>query len=191
VYRRTSPIAIGMVAILLAGSMDASAQPAQNRYVKFDLDKCTVVERDEESGSVVQHCKGADGFAFYVADGDLRFFLGYGPNGREQRSFHHALQPFNSINDTLELRSLIGAKEPHATTLRYFTDSGMGDGSPKGQVLVVTKLDGIDACHMAYVDALANPNANELARQAADNGETFNCATDEPRIVGKSGKSPM
>jgi hypothetical protein len=67
----------------------------------------------------------------------------------------------------------------------------MGDGSPKGQVLVVTKLDGIDACHMAYVDALANPNANELARQAADNGENFICTTDEPRIVGKSGKSPM
>jgi hypothetical protein len=171
--------------------MDASAQPAQSRYVKFDLDKCTVVERDEESGSVVQHCKGADGFAFYVADGDLRFFLSYGPNGREQRSFRQTLPPFNSINDMLELRSLIGAKEPHATILRYFTDSGMGDGSPKGQVLVVTKLDGIDACHMAYVDALANPNANELARQAADSGETFNCATDEPRIVGKSGKSPM
>lgn len=189
--RLTSPIASGLIAILLAGSTSAYAAPAQSRYVKFHLDQCTVVERDEESGSIVQRCTGSDGFAFYVAEGDLRFFVGYGPNGREQRSFNQTLPPFNSINDTLELRSRIGANKPHATILRYFTDSGMGDGSPKGQVLVVTKLDGDEACHMAYVDALANSNANELARQAADSSENFDCATDEPRIVGKGGRSPM
>ncbi len=189
--RLTSPLAIGLIGLLLTGSMDANAQPAQSRYVTLNLDTCTVVERDEESASIVQHCKGSDGFAFYVAEGDLRFFVGYGPNGREQRSFRQTLPPFNSINDTLEVRSWIGAETPHATILRYFTDSGMGDGSPKGQVLIVTKLDGIDACHMAYVDALANPNANELARQAADSSENFDCATDEPQIVGKSGRSPM
>ena len=187
----TALIASGLIALLLAGSMNANAQPAQSRYVKFDLDKCTVVERDEESASVIQYCKDTTGFAFYVSDGDLRFFLGYGPNGREQRSFRQTLPPFNSINDTLELRSWTGAEKPHATILRYFTDSGLGDGSPKGQVLVVTKLEGDEACHMAYVDALANSNANELARQAADSGADFNCATDEPRVVGKSGKSPM
>jgi hypothetical protein len=190
--RPTSSITCGLIAILLACSVNANAQPAQSRYVKFDLGKCTVVERDEESGSIIQHCKDSDGFAFYIAEGDLRFFLGYGSNGRNQRAFRQTLAPFNSINDTLELRSWIGSENPHAAILRYFTESGMGDdGSPKGQVLVVTKLDGDEACHMAYVDALANPNANELARQVADSGENFNCATDEPRVVGKSGKSPM
>jgi hypothetical protein len=80
--------------------MDANAQPAQSRYVKFDLDTCAVVERDQESGSVVQHCEGSGGFAFYVAEGDLRIFLGYGPKGREQRSFSQTLPPFNSIHDS-------------------------------------------------------------------------------------------
>ena len=55
----------------------------------------------------------------------------------------------------------------------------------EGQVLVVTKVAPDATCHIAYVDALANKNANELARQAADEtAMEFDCA-NEPRIVGK------
>ena len=179
-------ILVHLIAVLLADNQNAVAQSGQSRYVTFDLDKCAVVERDEENGSIIQRCDGPGGFAFHVAEGDLRFFLGYGPKAREQRAFTQTLPPFNTIHNTLELRSYPGEKDPYAVILRYFTDSGLSDGSPNGQVLVVTKLAGGEACHTAYIDALANKNANELARQAADDSEVFDCAADEPQIVGKS-----
>ena len=40
-------------------------------------------------------------------------------------------------------------------------------------------------------DAVANQDANELARQVADTAAGFDCAKDEPNVVGKTGKSPM
>jgi hypothetical protein len=36
-------------------------------------------------------------------------------------------------------------------------------------------------CHIGYIDARANPNANELAREIADmHARSFRCATDKP-----------
>ncbi len=42
-------------------------------------------------------------------------------------------------------------------------------------------------CHVARVDATANANANELARQAADEqARSFRCGT-EPVVIGDPG----
>jgi len=50
----------------------------------------------------------------------------------------------------------------------------------------VTKLAPGATCHIAYVDALANPDANDLARKAADEkASDFDCDKDEPEFVGK------
>jgi hypothetical protein len=51
-------------------------------------------------------------------------------------------------------------------------------------VLVVTQLVEGNSCHIAYIDALANKNANELAREAADKSGDFDCASDEVEIIG-------
>jgi len=180
------------IALSLLSAGHATAQSPASRYITFDLDECEVVERYEESAGIVLRCVGPQGFEFYAAEGDLRFVFGYGPNGRQQRSFSQTLRPFNYTHNVMELRHHQGeAMQPYATILRYFTDAGTGDENDKGQVLVVTKLSGGEACHMAYVDALANPDANELAREAADNAESFDCETDEPYIIGESGESPM
>lgn len=173
--------------ILLSGP----AFSATSRYVELDLEQCEIVDRDEQVGSVRWRCSGPNGYPIHVGEGDLRYFLGYGPNASNQRVNRQTLRPFNRIHDTLELRYREGAETPYASILRYFTHRGGGEDKPEGQVLVVTKIDGPRACHVAYVDALANPNANRLARQAADEAEDFNCESDEPEIVGKSGKSPM
>jgi hypothetical protein len=37
-------------------------------------------------------------------------------------------------------------------------------------MLVITRLPPGAACHVAYVDVKANPNANAVARKAADDG---------------------
>jgi hypothetical protein len=56
---------------------------------------------------------------------------------------------------------------------------------PKGEMLVVTQLEAGNQCWIAVVAAHKNKNANELARQAADElAGTVDCATETPAIVG-------
>jgi hypothetical protein len=49
----------------------------------------------------------------------------------------------------------------------------------------VTQLGEGQTCQLAYVDALANPNANELAREAADRTAGDHSCDVEPELVGK------
>ena len=79
-----------------------------------------------------------------------------------------------------------------ATILRWNTTTVDPDDDFKqvaGQVLVVTRLGPGGVCHVGYVDGRANPNANELARQIADdNARTFRCGKDKPLVLGAKGK---
>jgi hypothetical protein len=55
---------------------------------------------------------------------------------------------------------------------------------------VVTRLPPGPVCHVAYVDVKANPNANELARKAADeNARDFHCGKDEVKVIGATGRA--
>jgi len=46
------------------------------------------------------------------------------------------------------------------------------------------------ACHVAYIDVKANPDANELARKAADESAfKFDCRKDKVTVVGSSGRA--
>ena len=79
-----------------------------------------------------------------------------------------------------------------AAILRWNTttiDSDDDSRQVAGQVLVVTRLGPGGVCHVGYVDGRANPNANELARQIADdNARTFRCGKDKPLVLGVKGK---
>jgi hypothetical protein len=55
-------------------------------------------------------------------------------------------------------------------------------------ILAVTRLPPGPVCHVAYVDGQANRNANEVARQAADEfARNFKCGKDEVKVVGEKG----
>ena len=57
-------------------------------------------------------------------------------------------------------------------------------------MLAVTRLSPGPVCHVAYVDVQANPNANELARTAADEiARDFKCGKDAVKVVGASGRA--
>jgi hypothetical protein len=57
-------------------------------------------------------------------------------------------------------------------------------------MLAVTRLPPGEVCHVAYVDAQANPNPNELARKAADDlARNFRCGKDEVKVIGESGRA--
>lgn len=165
------------------------AQAGDSVYSKIDIEgKCRPGRAYEEGQGAEWWCPGLNGVELLVAEGDLRFFIGYGPNAAQQVSFGQTLGPFNTIGKTLEWRvkSSGGVQVPYATILRYHTEVN----GYKGQILVVTKVTKNHACHVAYVDARANADANVLAREAADTiAPGFDCASGKAFTIGKKGKS--
>lgn len=174
------PIPAALLALL------ALAAPAQaaftSTYTDLNLDECLVLDADDFGASWA--CPGYKGYPLMVSEGDLRFSLIYGFGARMADG--QTLPPFNRVGDRLEWRlsNDLGRWMPVATIVRYHT-ADPETGEDKGQVLVVTQLAEGNSCHIAYVDALANEDANELARQAADGAGEFDCASDEVEIIGE------
>jgi hypothetical protein len=72
-----------------------------------------------------------------------------------------------------------------ATQREEMIQSGQPLSRPRfSQVLIVYRLGRDGACQIAYVDAVANPNANDLARAAADAPTA--CPVDTVAIPGRS-----
>lgn len=180
--------AVALAAFVMAGvAGTGGAVGAESQYSSVALESCQQLPTDPanmlESGQWA--CTGYLGIPVLIRESDLRFFVTYGVNGANEPAAHETLAPFNYINDTLEWR-LDDAGSPYATILRFFADSG--DGGPETQVLVVTRIADDGVCHIAYVNASANPDANELARQAADLMATnFSCGFHQPIWIGVRG----
>lgn len=204
--RRVAAVA-ACLASMSAVSCPASADPVKSDYTILELKRCKPLPapKGEEEGDAgaAWWCPGPKGYALFLAEGDLRFMVAYGKKAREQRAATQTLGPFNSIfpDDKTEratvewrLRYQKGKWTPFATVMRYFTYDGDATPPVHGQVLVVAKVGpkgGVDACHVAHIDALANPDANALAQRTADEkAEAFDC-TKEPEVIGLTGKSPM
>ncbi len=172
-----------LIAILAGACLitaPAVAQQIDSDYTKIDLDTCTVVSIDELGGEWA--CSGYKGHPVYVAEGDLRMFVSYGGDAANEKAARQTLPQFNTINETMEwrLQKKNGKWVPFATILRFFTQSG-DPSEADGQVLVVTKLEPGNTCHIAYIDARQVKNANAVARQYADEtAASFDCASDEP-----------
>ena len=101
-------------------------------------------------------------------------------------------EPFNSSLTTVEWR--MAAAKPFAIIQRWLiadnADRDEKDRPRDKAMLAVTRLPPGAVCHVAYVDVAANPNANELARKAADElARDFKCDKDEVKIVGVSGRA--
>ncbi len=147
----------------------------------------------ELDGSTTRLCPGKSGLVVLIAEDDVRETVSVGRSGaaaaREPAAqvwFH----PFNSSSHTVEWRNADG--KPFAIIQRwYLADNGDPDksGRPTDKpMLAVTRLPPGEVCHVAYIDAQANPNANELARKAADElARDFKCGKDEVKVIGDSG----
>ncbi len=168
--------------VILAG-LSAPAHAAFNSaYTELDLDQCLVLDADDFGAS--WSCPGFKGYPLMVTESDLRFSLIYGFGAKMADG--QTLPPFNRLGEKLEWRlsNDLGRWMPIATIVRYHT-ADTQTGEDKGEVLVVTQLSEGNSCHIAYIDALANPDANALARAAADGAGAFDCASDEVEIIGE------
>jgi hypothetical protein len=173
------------VAIGLLSAAPASAQQIESSYTDLNLNvDCTVIESDDFG--TMWACQGLKGIPVMVTEGDLRMFVSYGLTSTTEKAAEQTLGPFNRLGDKIEWRvsNAEGYWKPFATILRFFTKRE--EGETEGQVLVVTKIAPGATCQIAYIDALANPDANELARKTADTkAKDFDCETGEPEYVGK------
>lgn len=167
----------------------AAAQEITSLYSDLDLKKCQQLDLYEDEGSGGEWlCRGIADHDVHVWEGDLRTFVGFGKNAPAQCATMQTFGAFNSLGPRVEWRMQDG--KPFATILRWFTESSAGEGAPvKQNWLVVTRLDGKTACHIAYIDTKYT-EANEVARQRADErAATFDCAKDIPEIFSSRGGS--
>ncbi|MGL5166370.1 MAG: hypothetical protein ACRC9K_10840 [Afipia sp.] len=178
----------------------ALGQTAQNIsiYTSTAEKDCRIVEAgtaDDSGGTRV--CRGPAGLVVMVSEGDLRETVSVGRNRKAAASEPAAQDrfgPFNSTTPTIEWRLPGKDKPPFAMIQRWhiadIEDEGK-DGRPIAkQLLVVTRLSPGPVCRVAYVDVKANPNANDLAREAADTvARDFRCGTDKVKVIGASGRA--
>jgi hypothetical protein len=166
--------------------MSASASAAESAYQPLREADCPVVASDEVGST--SFCHGPDGTPFLVTEGDARMSVTFGGVGPGSRPAFQSFGSFNSLGELIEWRMEKGVA--YATILRWHLDPG--DGGAPGQVLVVSKVGAGQSpgCVAAYVDALANADANALAQQAADRiAPNIDCAIHMPFYYGVRGQN--
>jgi len=184
-----------LVATSAAMVLQSSAETIGSSYTSTAPKDCRV--RSAGNGvddSTVRVCPGKNGLVVLISEDDLRETVSVGRN-RISASKEPAAQawfgPFNSTTHTVEWRAANG--RPYAIIQRWHIADNADedkDGRPIAkQMLAVTRLAPGPVCHVAYVDVAANPDANELARKAADElARHFKCGKDAVKVVGNSGR---
>ena len=188
-----APAAAALFAAALGLISPAGAQTFSSSYTSTAPKDCRTVGKPGENGSVAQVCPGKAELVVLVSEDDLRQTVSVGPNraaAAKEPAAETWFAPFNSAANTLEWRAVDG--RPFAIIQRWMiSDSEQPDktGTPVPKpMLAVTRLPPGPVCHVAYIDGQANHNANELARQAADEfARDFKCGKDEVKVVGEKG----
>ena len=192
--------ALGMVAVVAVASGALAAEEFSSQYTSANVKKCRKLGSVKVGGSdygASWACGGAAGHVVVVSENDLRTTVSVGRTVKAAEAEPAARQsfgPFNFSYDTVEWRSRKGSDRPFAIIQRWnISDSERPnrEGRPgRTALLIVTRLPPGPVCHVAYVDVAANPDANTLARQAADeSARDFSCDKDKVRIVGQRGRA--
>ncbi len=188
---RLARLTVALV-VLSYGAAEA-IQQVKSLYTAIDLDACKAVGGSR--GGEARLCKGLPGYPVYLAEGQSGTYLSVGPNAAGRQAAQQTLKAFNTLFDksgrrsTIEWRFIVRDQRPvpYATIVRYFTQAASGTG----EVLVVTRVTDREACHVAYIDALANADAIVLARKVADTMARSKDCPQEPSVEGAQGRSPM
>jgi hypothetical protein len=185
-----------LVASSAALVLQSNAETSGSSYTSTAPKDCRVKSADNGvDDSTIRVCPGKNGLIVLISEDDLRESVSIGRN-RLGASQEPAAQtwfgPFNSTTNTVEWRAANG--RPYAIIQRWHiadnADRDKDDRPIAKPMLAVTRLAPGPVCHVAYVDVQANPNANELARKAADEvARTFKCGKDKVKTVGNSGRA--
>jgi hypothetical protein len=174
----------------------ANAQTFSSSYTSTAPKDCRVVSaQNGVDDSTIRTCPGKAGLVVVISEDDLREAVSVGRT-RAAAAKEPAAQswfgPFNSTTHTVEWRAIDG--KPFAIIQRWHIADNSDpdkDGRPTAKpMLAVTRLPPGAVCHVAYIDAQANPNPNDLARKAADDlARNFKCGKDEVKVIGETGRA--
>lgn len=177
------------LAVGVVGMAHAAVHKRTNLFTSLEAADCKVTKRHADGNAY--DCRGLPGYPIYFAEGDLRSYMSFGAKPDTRRAAKQTLAAFNTPFEqghrraTIEWRFVerFGRQLPYATIVRYFVSR---DGA-RGQILVVTRVTEREACHVAYVDAVSNPDAIQIARRVADEvAPGFDCKA-EPSFAGVPG----
>jgi hypothetical protein len=187
-YPKTYGVHVRLAIAVLCASFGlispANAQTFGSSYTSSASKHCRVSSAaNGVDDSTIRVCPGKAGFVVLVSEDDLRETVSVGRT-RAAAAKEPAAQlwfgPFNSTAATVEWRGLDG--KPFAIIQRWHiadnSDQNRDGRAIAKPMLAVTRLPPGPVCHVAYVDVAANPDANELARKAAD--ETRAISNAEP-----------
>jgi len=168
----------------------AHAQEPKSAFTNIDIrTECKHSEGKIEEWYGDWRCKGYAGTPIWFGAGDQRMYVSFGKKAADEPAAGETLGPMNDFyKGVIEWRLEDG--KPFATIMRwnYKAPEEIDKRTTSGRALVVTRLPPGAMCHVGYVDARANPDANELARQIADkHAKSFVCGKDKPVILGKAG----
>lgn len=185
--------------LFLASAGPAAAQSAQivSIYTSTAPKDCRILRTDREVGWGARACKGPAGLAVVISEDDLRETVSAARTVKIAETEPAAkvwFGPFSSTTHTIEWRTLEKTKRPFAMIQRWHladNDDIDKDNRPIAKpMLVVTRLPPGKVCHVAYIDVQANPDANELARKAADEiARDFKCGADTVQVFGNKGRA--
>lgn len=188
-------LSAAFAAVLLAGSLVSatSAQTFDSAYTDLDLKKCKHTDSKEPEDYGFWTCRGHAGVTVRVSGADQRTTVSFGPKAADQLAASQTFPSFNSVDKVkVEWRLVKEGQQkstPFATIVRWQVKLDEDTKASRGRVLAVTRL-GDTVCHVGYVDALANKNANALARELAEkHARTFDCEKDKRIILGVKGDS--
>jgi hypothetical protein len=188
---------ISTLAFLVAMAASwANAQTIGSQYSSTAPKDCRMIGKPSElDGSTTRLCPGKAGLSVLISEDDLRETVSVGKSraaAAKEPAAQVWFESFNSSLMTVEWR--VAGNKPFAIIQRWLiADNADRDASDRPRdkaMLAVTRLPPGPVCHVAYVDVAANPNANALARKAADQlARDFECGKDEVKIIGASGRA--
>jgi hypothetical protein len=166
------------------------ANPVKSLYTTVDLSACKKVRQHRPAW----RCSGLAGNPVYIA-GRRGQFVSVGTHADKRRAASQTPGTGDALLARGDGRAIVewrfdrrGDKRlPYAIIVRFHA---MGP-APKGDILVVLKVDAHETCHVAYIGAQANDNAIVQARAIADvQARTFDCRR-EPIAEAAAGAGPM
>ncbi len=160
-------------------------------YTQFDADKnCKHRKGRDVEDYGTWTCAGYAGAPVVLSAGNQRMQVSFGRRAADEVAAGETLGSFNDVyKGTIEwrlTRGKNGKPVPYATILRWNYMTSPDDRKSSGRVLVVTRLNPGGVCHIGYVDARANPDANEIARKlAVEKARSFVCEKNKAEWHGK------
>lgn len=190
-------VTIGGTLLGLMPAAKAQGTDIVSTYTSTAGKDCKAIgaNNDPDDDGFVHVCPGMGNLIVLNTEGDLREAVSVGrtrATAEKEPAAQRWFGPFSSTTRTIEWRHSKGGA-PFAIIQRWHladNDDPASNNRPRTkQLLVVTRLPPGPVCQVAYVDVKANPDANEIARRAANDARAFDCAKDKIKVEGSSGRA--